>query len=62
MKADKPKPAPKKAAEPPLDPDQIDQTGEAASEEVIKAKDPRTSSWLALVQSLFGSAEFRFVN
>ena len=62
VKADKPKPAPKKADEPPLDPDQIDQTGEAASEEVIKAKDPRTSSWLALVQSLFGSAEFRFVN
>jgi hypothetical protein len=64
VKPAQPKPEkakPKKEEEPPLDPDQIDQTGEAVVEEVIEPKDARTAAWLAFVQSLFASAEFRFV-
>jgi mono/diheme cytochrome c family protein len=61
VKADKPAPKTKKADEPPLDPDQIDQTAEATSETVIQAKDARTAAWLAFVQSLYASAEFRFI-
>ncbi|MDB5306147.1 MAG: Planctomycete cytochrome [Gemmataceae bacterium] len=52
---------PKKPDEPPPDPDQIDQTGETAIEEVIRPTDARTAAWLAFVQSLYASAEFRFV-
>jgi hypothetical protein len=48
-------------AEPPADPDQIDQTGVAASEEAVNAPDARTAAWLAFAQALFGSAEFRYV-
>ena len=44
-----------------VDPDQADQTGEAVSEEVIRPKDAKAAAWLALAQSLYGSAEFRFV-
>ena len=55
-------PAPKRQAdEPPLDPDQIDQTGESVVEDAIHAKDARTAAWLAFTQALFGSAEFRYV-
>jgi hypothetical protein len=53
--------AAKKAEEPPPDPDQIDQTGEAVTETVVRPKDARTAAWLALTQALFASAEFRFV-
>lgn len=52
---------PVKLAEPPLDPDQIDQTGETVAVEVVEAKDPNSAAWLAFVQALYGSAEFRFV-
>ena len=48
-------------AEPPPDPDQIDQTGVAATEESVHAPDARTAAWMALAQALFGSAEFRYV-
>ena len=55
-------PEPKKGPdEPPLDPDQIDQTGETVVEDVVQAKDARTAAWMAFTQSLFASAEFRFV-
>ena len=54
-------PAPKKQNDTPLNPDQIDQTGEAVTDEIIQPKDARTAAWLALVQALYGSAEFRFV-
>jgi cytochrome c553 len=47
--------------EPPFDPDQVDQTGEAIAEEKVQAKDAKTAAWLAFVQALYGSAEFRFV-
>jgi len=54
-------PAAKKAAPPPFDPDQIDQTGEQIVEANVTAKDARTAAWLALTQALYGSAEFRFL-
>lgn len=68
----KPKPEPKKtvnakpvlkkkADEPPLDPDQIDQTAETVAEATVQAPDATTAAWLALVQSVYGSAEFRFI-
>ncbi|MBX3401618.1 MAG: PSD1 domain-containing protein [Gemmataceae bacterium] len=52
---------PKKKAEEPEDPDQIDQTGEAVADDVVQPKDAKTAAWLALVQALYGSAEFRYV-
>ena len=59
----KPKPAakPQQPAAPIIDPDQVDQTGEAVAEERVEAADPRAAAWLALAQALFGSAEFRYV-
>jgi cytochrome c553 len=51
----------KKAEEPPADPDQADQTAVAVAEDVVRPADARTAAWLALAQSLYGSAEFRFV-
>jgi len=56
------KPAdPKKPIEPPFDPDQVDQTGEARNDTVVRPKDAKTAAWLAFTQALFGSAEFRYV-
>jgi hypothetical protein len=52
---------PKKPDEPPLDPDQIDQTGEIMTEDAIHPKDAKTAAWLAFIQSLYASAEFRYV-
>jgi cytochrome c553 len=57
----RPKVVPKKKAEVPANPDEIDQTGEAISEDSIRPKDAHTAAWLALVQALYGSAEFRYV-
>lgn len=48
-------------AVPIVDPDQIDQTGVAESEVAIRISDPRTAAWSALSQSLFGTAEFRYL-
>jgi len=50
-----------KSAEPPADPDQADQTGEAAVEESVRGRNARADAWLALVQALYGTAEFRFI-
>lgn len=58
----KEKPAPKpKTNEPPANPDEIDQTGVAVRDDVVIPKDARTAAWLAFVQALYGSAEFRYV-
>ncbi|MBN9522031.1 PSD1 domain-containing protein [bacterium] len=54
-------PQPKRPAAEVIDPDQIDQTGEAVTEETVRPRDARTAAWLALAQALYGSAEFRFV-
>ncbi len=61
--AEKPKTTagPKKPAEPPANPDEIDQTGEPVADEVVRPKDGRSAAWLALAQALYGSAEFRYV-
>jgi Protein of unknown function (DUF1553)/Protein of unknown function (DUF1549)/Planctomycete cytochrome C len=48
-------------AEPPLDPDQIDQTGVPVVEEIVRPKDARTAAWLAFAQAVYASAEFRYV-
>jgi hypothetical protein len=62
-----PRPRPVKVAAPKkpdvqlADPDQIDQTGEPVSEEYVRPGDARSAAWLAFVQALFGSAEFRFI-
>jgi mono/diheme cytochrome c family protein len=53
--------APKKSAEPPFDPDQIDQSGEPIVEEAVKPNDSRTAAWLAFAQALIGSGEFRYL-
>ncbi len=55
------RPQPKGPTAPVIDPDQIDQTGEAVVEGVVRPRDPRTAAWLAFAQALYGSAEFRFV-
>jgi hypothetical protein len=52
---------PKKPAQAPANPDEIDQTGEPITEEVVEPNDARTAAWLAFVQSLFGCAEFRYL-
>jgi hypothetical protein len=58
----KPVAPPKKVeSKKPDDPDQIDQTGEAVSDEAVEAKDAHTAAWMAFAQALLGSAEFRYV-
>jgi mono/diheme cytochrome c family protein len=54
-------PRPKGPAAEVIDPDQIDQTGEAVTEESVRPRDARTAAWLAFTQALYGSAEFRYV-
>ncbi|VTS02881.1 PSD1 and planctomycete cytochrome C domain-containing protein [Tuwongella immobilis] len=44
-----------------IDPDQVDQTGEEVAVEKIAVNDARHAAWLAWIQALFGTAEFRFV-
>lgn len=44
-----------------VDPDQADQTGIPIGESAVEAPDARTAAWLALVQGLLASAEFRLV-
>ena len=51
----------KKNEEKPIDPDQADQSNVSPTEEVVVPSNPRSAAWLALVQALYGSAEFRFV-
>jgi len=50
-----------KASEIPANPDEIDPTGEPKQEESVKPQTAREASWLALVQTLYASGEFRFV-
>ncbi|HEV3438954.1 MAG TPA: DUF1553 domain-containing protein, partial [Gemmata sp.] len=52
---------PKKPKEPPANPDEIDQTGEPIVERDIHPMDAHTAAWLAFIQALFGSAEFRYL-
>jgi len=55
-----PQPARGDAAE-IVDPDQADQTGVAFTVEVIRPGDAGKAAWLALVQALYASAEFRYI-
>lgn len=52
---------PKESAPATADPDEVAQIGDRIVDAVIEAKDPHTAAWLAFVQALFGSAEFRYV-
>jgi hypothetical protein len=52
----------KSTAAPIVDPDQADQGGVAVVEAAVRPPDARTAAWLAFIQSLFGTAEFRYVN
>jgi len=52
---------PKAATAPPVNPDEVDQTGEPVVEEVVRTEDARAAAWLELAQALFGSAEFRYL-
>ncbi len=47
--------------EAPEDPDNIDRTDMAPAEEVIPPQTPEAAAWAAFAQSLFGSAEFRYL-
>ena len=48
-------------AVPDPDADDMDRTEYAPTEPSVQPDDPRTAAWMALVQALFASAEFRFV-
>ena len=54
-------PKPNRPNAAPANPDEADQSGVAVSETIVRPQTARAAAWLALVQSLFGSAEFRFV-
>ncbi len=45
----------------PVNPDDIPRDDQTIETRVIAAKDSRTAAWMALAQSLFASAEFRFI-
>ncbi len=60
-KANQAKQNAKKKNGPPANPDQIEQDTELSSDEDVLPKDGKTAAWLALVQALYASAEFRFV-
>jgi hypothetical protein len=45
---------------PPSNSDEIDQSAPRLAEEEVRPKDARSAAWLALVQALFSSAEFRY--
>ncbi|RYD39791.1 MAG: DUF1553 domain-containing protein, partial [Verrucomicrobiaceae bacterium] len=47
--------------EEPVNPDDIPRDDRTVETRVIAARDGRTAAWMALAQSLFASAEFRFV-
>ncbi len=52
------KPSKKKA---PANPDEVDQTDEAATEDVIEPPSAKAAAWASFCQALIGSAEFRYV-
>jgi hypothetical protein len=54
-------PNPEAPAAPPANPDEIDQTGEPIVEDVVHPRDARAAAWLALIQAVVGSAEFRYL-
>ncbi len=54
-------PKPGRTIDNSANPDEADQSGVAVNESIVRPQTARTAAWLALVQSLLGSAEFRFV-
>ncbi|MFM7072209.1 MAG: DUF1553 domain-containing protein, partial [Planctomycetota bacterium] len=49
------------APRPPVNPDDVDQSGVATRETEVVANGPREAAWMAFVQALYASAEFRYV-
>ncbi len=49
------------ARQPPANPDEVDQTGEAAREVEVVAAGVREAAWMAFAQALYAAAEFRYV-
>lgn len=45
----------------PVNPDDVPRDDQTIDNRSIAAKDGRTAAWMALIQSLFASAEFRFI-
>jgi mono/diheme cytochrome c family protein len=45
----------------PANPDEADQTGVAVKDESVRPKNAHSAAWLAFVQALYASAEFRYV-
>jgi hypothetical protein len=52
---------PKKPADPLANPDEADQTGEPVTDSEVHPKDAHSAAWMAFIQVLFSSAEFRYV-
>lgn len=44
-----------------VDPDQADQTGVTISEADVRVDEPQFAAWLAFIQALYGTAEFRYL-
>ncbi len=42
-------------------PDDIPRDDQTATETIVEAKDAKTAAWMAFIQGLFASAEFRFI-
>ncbi len=45
----------------PVNPDDVDRTDAVSGDEVVNAKTPQAAAWLSFIQSVYASAEFRFV-
>ena len=54
---------PKRQVESPANanPDEVDQTGEVVTDGEVHPRDARTATWMAFIQALFSSAEFRYL-
>jgi hypothetical protein len=50
-----------KAPNPAANPDDVEQTDLTAADEVVAVATPRVAAWAAYLQSLLGSAEYRYV-
>jgi hypothetical protein len=43
------------------DTDDVEHAGQSAPQEIVQPKSPKEAAWMSLTQSLYASAEFRFV-
>ena len=45
----------------PVNPDDIDRTDNLVTDSTVRAQSSEAAAWMSLVQSIYASAEFRFV-